>query len=79
MSASIVPDGKKKRGTTETVARMIQKEIQKDTSMPYGNDKKTDVKTKATQKRLKSGLKKIDVSSRSAKAVPITIKIGNRT
>lgn len=36
-SASIVLDGKKKRGTTETVARMIQKEILKDTSMPYGN------------------------------------------
>lgn len=38
-----------------------------------------DVKMKATQKKLKSWLKKIDVSSRSAKAVPITIKIGNKT
>lgn len=38
-----------------------------------------DVKTNATRKRLQSWLKKIDVNSRSAKAVPITIKIGNRT
>lgn len=37
------------------------------------------VKTKSTQKRLKSWLKKVDVKSRSAKAIPITIKIGNKT
>lgn len=38
-----------------------------------------DVKTKATRNRLKSWLNKIDVGSRSAKAVPITITIWNRT
>ena len=38
-----------------------------------------NVKTKSTQKKLRSWLKKIDVKSRSAKTVPITIKIGSRT
>ena len=38
-----------------------------------------NVSTKSTQKKLKSWLEKIDVKSRSAKAVPITIKIGNRS
>lgn len=38
-----------------------------------------NVKTKSTRKRLKSWLEKIDVKSRSAKAVPITITIGGRT
>lgn len=178
-SASIVLDGKKKRGTTETVARMIQKEtggdlfrIQTKKKYPANFDRLVDknhqemddgylpklkkkvknmkqydviflgypiwatdapqaiesflrehnlkgktvipfcthggsgqsgtfkkiqklcsgadtlpgfavsdenVKTKATRKRLKSWLKKIDVDSRSAKAVPITITIGGRT
>lgn len=177
-SASIVLDGKKKRGTTETVARMIQKEtggdlfrIQTKKKYPANFDRLVDknhqemddgylpklkkkvknmrqydviflgypiwamdapqviesfvkahnlkgktvipfcthggsgqsgtykkiqklcsgadtlpgfavsdenVKTKAAQKKLKSWLKKIDVSSRLAKAAPITIKIGNR-
>lgn len=36
------------------------------------------VKTKSTQKRMKSWLQKVDVKSRSAKAVPITITIGKR-
>lgn len=36
------------------------------------------IKTKSTKKRLKSWLKKIDVKSRSAKAIPITSKAGNR-
>lgn len=38
-----------------------------------------DVKAKYTKKRLKSWLKKVDVKSRSGKAVPITIKVGDRT
>lgn len=36
------------------------------------------VKTKSTQKKLKSWLNRVDVKSRSAKAVPITITIGKR-
>ncbi|NBH15483.1 hypothetical protein D3Z36_15175 [Lachnospiraceae bacterium] len=36
------------------------------------------VKTKSTQEKLKSWLNRVDVKSRSAKAVPITITIGNR-
>jgi len=41
-----------------------------------GEDK---VKSKSTKKRLKSWLEKVDVKSRSGKAVPITIKVGSRT
>lgn len=37
------------------------------------------VKAKSTKKRLKTWLKKVDVKSRSGKAVPITIKVGDRT
>lgn len=37
-----------------------------------------NVKSKSTKKRLKSWLKKVDVKSRSGKAVPITIKAGDR-
>ncbi len=36
------------------------------------------VKSKSTKKRLKSWLKRVDVKSRSGKAVPITIKAGDR-
>ena len=38
-----------------------------------------NVKSKSTKKRLKSWLKKVDVKSRSGKAIPITIKVGDRT
>ena len=41
-----------------------------------GEDK---VKSKSTKKRLKSWLKKVHVKSRSGKAIPITIKVGDRT
>ncbi len=178
-SASIVKDGRKKRGTTEMLARLIQKEtggdlfrIQTEKKYPAGYDKVIDqnhqeldenylpelktkvknikqydvvfigypiwaedtpqaiksfikahdlkgktvipfcthgssgqsgiyeqiqkmcsgsdtlsgfsagednVKSKSTKQRLKSWLKKVDVTSRSGKAIPITIKVGDRT
>lgn len=37
------------------------------------------VKSKSTKKRLKSWLKRVDVKSRSGKAIPITIKVGDQT
>lgn len=37
------------------------------------------VKSKSTKKRLKTWLKQVDVKSRSGKAIPITIKVGEQT
>ena len=37
-----------------------------------------NVKSKSTKNKLKSWLKKVDVKSRSGKAIPITIKVGDR-
>lgn len=59
--------------------KQIQKLCSGADTLPGISVEADKAKTKSTKKRLKSWLKKIDVKSRSAKAIPISIKMGDRT
>lgn len=59
--------------------KRIQKLCSGADTLPGISVNAENVKTKSTQRKIKSWLNKIDVKSRSAKTVPITIRIGNRT